>query len=226
MIYHETEHGILHCGDCLDILPTLADKSVDLVLTDPPYGIDIVDSFAKTIKSKSSMFNKSKGIVGSGEWDKCIPQKPIFDLMLKVSLNQIIWGGNYFLEYLNNTRCMLIWDKINGSNPMADAELAWTSFGGSVKMFRMHHFSAGYDAKVHPTQKPVALFGWCINNYSEPNALILDPFAGSGTTAIACIRYKRRYIMIEKEEKYCEIAAKRIETELEQTDIFRDMTCR
>jgi len=226
MIYHETEHGILHCGDCLDILPTLADKSVDLVLTDPPYGIDIVDSFKKTIKSKSSMFNKSKGIVGSGEWDKCIPQKPIFDLMFKVSLNQIIWGGNYFLEYLNNTRCMLIWDKINGSNPMADAELAWTSFGSSVKMFRMHHFSAGYDAKVHPTQKPVALFGWCINNYSEPNALILDPFAGSGTTAIACIRYKRKYILIEKEEKYCEIAAKRIETELEQTDIFREMSCR
>jgi len=117
---------------------------------------------------------------------------------------------------------MLIWDKMNGSNPMADAELAWTSFGGSVRMFRMHHFSAGYDAKVHPTQKPVALFGWCLQNYSNEQDIILDPFAGSGTTAIACIRYKRRYILIEKEEKYCEIAARRIDTELDQTDIFRE----
>jgi len=219
MIYHETEHGILYHGDCLDILPTLADKSGDLVLTDPPYGIDIVDSFAKTIKSNSSMFNKSNGIVGGGEWDKSIPQKDVFDLMLIASKNQIIWGGNYFLEFLKNTRCMLVWDKMNGTNPMADAELAWTSFNSSVRIFRFHHFSSGYDVKLHPTQKPVALFGWCLQNYSKEQDLILDPFAGSGTTAIACIRYNRRYILIEKEEKYCDIAVQRIESELDQTTI-------
>lgn len=220
MIYHETEHGVLYCGDCLEILPTLEVKA-DLVLTDPPYGIDIVDKFKNTLSSNTSMFNKSNGIVGNGAWDHSIPTKDIFDLILQSSLNQIIWGGNYFLEHLRNTRCMLVWDKMNGTNPMADAEIAWTSFTGSVRMFRMHHFSAGYELKQHPTQKPVALFEWCLSKYSKQGNLILDPFAGSGTTAIACIRLNLKYILIEKEEKYCEIAAKRIDAELDQTDLFR-----
>ena len=218
MIYHEAEHGILYHGDCLDIMPRLGVKA-DLVLTDPPYGINIVDSFAKTIKSNSSMFNKSNGIIGSGEWDKSIPKRDAFDLMSIASENQIIWGGNYFLEYLKNTRCILVWDKMNGTNPMADAEIAWTSFSSSVRIFRLHHFSTGYDMKVHPTQKPVALFGWCLQNYSKEHDLILDPFAGSGTTAIACIRLGRKYILIEKEEKYCEIIARRIDTEFDQLTI-------
>ena len=224
MIYHETEHGILYCGDCLDILPTLADKSVDLVLTDPPYGI-----------GESNEKNLSRGKwstptnYGHYDWDKSIPSKEVFDAMISKSKNQIIFGGNYFIEYLTNSSCWIVWDKDNGSSDFADCELAWTSFKTAVRKFRhkwqgmLQENMKEKDKRYHPTQKPVALFGWCLNNYSKPNDLILDPFAGSGTTALACIRYNRRYTMIEKEEKYCEIAAKRIDTELEQLDFLRDL---
>ena len=207
-------------ADCLDILKELPDKCIDLILTDPPYGIDIVDEFSKTIKSSSSMFNMSKGIVGNGQWDKNIPQKEIFDEILRVSKNQIIWGGNYFIEYLHNTRCFLVWDKMNGTNPMADCELAWTSFNSSVRKFNMHHFSKGYGIKQHPTQKPVALFSWCLEKFSKENDLILDCFSGSGTTAIACHNLKRRFICIEKDYDYWKASCERLKEHQSQLRLF------
>jgi site-specific DNA-methyltransferase (adenine-specific) len=176
----------LHNQDCMVAMRGMKDRQFDLALVDPPYGIDIVDQFKKTIKSESSMFNLSKGIVGNGEWDHAIPGKEYFTELLRVSKNQIIWGGNYFIEYLHNTRCLIIWDKMNGTNPMADAEIAWTSFSSSVKMFRMHHFSAGYDAKIHPTQKPVRLYEWILKHYAKPGDTILDTHAGSFSLGIAC----------------------------------------
>ena len=153
--------------DCIEGMKQYPDKYFELAIVDPPYGIDIVDEFKKTIKSSSSMFNKSKGIIGNGEWDKIIPNEDYFNQLFRVSQNQIIWGGNYFINYLYNTRCMLIWDKMNGTNPMADAELAWTSFDKSVRTFRMHHFSSGYDSKIHPTQKPTKLYKWQLQNYAK-----------------------------------------------------------
>ena len=171
--------------DCLEFMRGLPDGFFDLVIADPPYGIDIVDEFKKTIKSTSSMFNLSKGIVGSGKWDKAIPNNEYFDQLKRVSTNQIIWGGNYFLDHLHNTRCLIIWDKMNGTNPMADAEIAWTSFNKSVSIFRMHHFSHGYDTKQHPTQKPVALYKWLLTNYAKPGHKIFDPMMGSQSSRIA-----------------------------------------
>jgi len=230
MIYHETEHGVLYCGDCLDILPTLGVKA-QLLLTDPPYGIgaDLAQNNAAQQRIKAN--GKSKAGRGyklymETDWDSKIPDKELFSLMLISSENQIIWGGNYFTEYLAPSMCWLVWNKGQRNFSLADGELAWTSFDKALRIYDYSRGEALQDGRVHPTQKPVALFGWCLQNYSKEQDLILDPFAGSGTTAIACIRYKRKYILIEKEEKYCEIAAKRIETELEQTDIFRDMTCR
>ena len=218
--YHQTDFGTLYHGNCLDILPTLADKSVDLVLTDPPYGI-----------GESNKKNLSRGKLakptnyGDYDWDLSIPDKRIFDLMLKISKNQIIFGGNYFVEYLKNSSCWLVWDKDNGKSDFADCELAWTSFKTAVRLFKfkwhgmLQENMKDKEKRYHPTQKPVALFVWCLNNYSKENDLILDPFAGSGTTAIACIRTNRKYVMIEKEEKYCEIAVRRIESHLDQTTI-------
>ena len=221
MIYHETEHGALHCGDCLDILPTLADKSVDLVLTDPPYGIGIGSVVGGNNLTTATDYGTHNN------WDNAIPPKQVFDEMIRCSKNQIVFGGNYFIEYLTNSPCWLVWDKDNTGN-FADCELAWTSFKTAVRIFK-HRWNGMLqenmkekDKRYHPTQKPISLFEWCLSNYSEQGNLILDPFAGSGTTAIACIRLNRKYILIEKEEKYCEIAARRIETELDQTDIFRE----
>lgn len=215
----EIENKIIH-ADCMDILKQLPDKCIDLVLTDPPYGIDIVNDFQKSIKSASSMFNMSKGIKGNGEWDKAIPDKKYFDAMLRVSKNQIILGGNYFLEYLHNTRAFLVWDKMNGTNPMADCELAWTSFNSSVRKFSMHHFSKGYGIKEHPTQKPLKLFEWCIKNYSNENDLVLDCFSGSGTTAIACHNLKRRFICIEKDKDYYDASVERLKNAQAQLKLF------
>ena len=169
--------------DCMVGMARYPDKYFDLAIVDPPYGINIVDQFKKTIKSSSSMFNKSKGIYGSN-WDCNIPDKLYFDELMRISKNQIIWGGNYF--NLGSARCYLIWDKMNGTNPMADAELAWTSIDGSVRIFRMHHFSAGYDAKMHPTQKPVALYKWLLTNYAKKGDKILDTHVGSASSLIAC----------------------------------------
>ena len=214
MIYHETEHGILYCGDCLDILPTLADKSVDLVLTDPPYGIG----------ASNKSFRSGKGWADYGDetWDNITPDKSVWLEILRTSLNQIVWGGNYFSDMLPTSMGWLVWNKMQRDFSLADGELAWTSFNRALRIYDYSRGAALQDGKVHPTQKPVSLFEWCLNMSTEQGNLILDPFAGSGTTAIACIRLNRKYILIEKEEKYCEIAAKRIETELEQTDLFRE----
>jgi site-specific DNA-methyltransferase (adenine-specific) len=220
MIYHETEHGILYCGDCLYIMSNMLGMDINLCLTDPPYGI-----------GESNKKNLSRGKFakptnyGDYDWDLSIPDKRIFDLMLKISKNQIIFGGNYFVEYLKNSSCWLVWDKDNGKSDFADCELAWTSFKSAVRIFkyRWHGMLQGNmkqkETRYHPTQKPVPLFEWCLTNYSKQNDTVLDPFAGSGTTAIACIRLGRKYILIEKEEKYCEIAVRRIESELDQTTI-------
>ena len=203
--YYETKLGKLYHGDCLEIMPEL--EPVDLVLTDPPYGLNE--------KLRGGVTGMMKGcfneMVADG-WD-VKPTKKHFKMIFSISDNQIIWGGNYFIEYLRSSQGFFVWNKMNGTNQMADCEMAWTSFEMGSKMFSMHHFSAGYDKKKHPTQKPTKLFIWCLG-HSRNSKNILDPFIGSGTTAIACERLKRKWIGIEIEEKYCEIAAKRIEENL------------
>jgi len=209
--YYETELGKLYHGDCLEIMPEL--EPVDLVLTDPPYGLNE--------KLRSGVTGMMKGcfneMVDSG-WD-IKPSKEHFKNLFSISKDQIIWGCNYFIDYLYPTQCIFVWDKMNGTNDMADCEIAWTSFGMGIKKFSMHHFSAGYDKKKHPTQKPTKLFIWCIE-YSDNKKSVLDPYIGSGTTAIACERLNLRWIGIEIEEKYCEIAAKRIENERKQLKLW------
>ena len=214
--YHETEHGILYHGDCLDILPTLADKSIDLVLTDPPYGIGIDGqklSLNVNPKHNRKLHDKMN-------WDAQIPVFDCFYHMYRVSLNQIIWGANYFVEHLlQGHKGWIVWDKGQHGLTMSDCEIAYSSFDLPTRILTVNRVELLKDKTQHPTQKPLLLFTQLVNNYSKEADLILDPFAGSGTTAIACIRYNRRYILIEKEEKYCEIAAKRIESELDQTTI-------
>lgn len=206
--------------DCMAVMARYPDKYFDLAVVDPPYGIDIVDQFKKTVKSSSSMFNMSKGITGKSEWDKAIPTHKYFTELFRVSVNQIIWGGNYFIKYLDNTRCMLIWDKMNGTNPMADAEIAWTSFTKSVKMFRMHHFSSGYDNKIHPTQKPIKLYNWIYHNYAKPNDKILDTHLGSGSSRIAAHKAGLDFVGCELDKEYFDAQEKRYKEFISQLTLF------
>ena len=198
MIMKEYLNKII-CADSLEIMKQLPDNSIDLVLTDPPYGINI---------TKSQRLVKERWLDCS-EWDKEIPPKEFFDEMIRISKNQIIWGWNYFLDYLWNTRCFLIWDKNNSGRDFADCEMAWTNVDAVARIHKERPQNMDWYKKLHPTQKPKQLFNWCLENYSEPWDIILDCFWGSWTTAVSCIEKWRQYIVIEKEPKYCEIAERR-----------------
>jgi site-specific DNA-methyltransferase (adenine-specific) len=216
----EFKNGTAYLGDCLEIMPTLEQK-FDLVLTDPPYGI----CEAKGKNKSRGVFAVSKDY-GYLNWDDKIPCKEIFDLMFEISNNQIIFGGNYFVEYLKNSPCWIVWDKDNGNTDFADSELAWTSFKSAVRNFKwkwqgmLQQDMKNKEERFHPTQKPIGLFSLILNKYSEVNQTIFDPFGGSGTTALACIKTNRRFVVIEKEPAYFDIICKRIKEEEAQLKLF------
>ncbi len=206
--YHDDDAGItIYHADCRDILPLL--PKVDLVLTDPPYGINYDE-----IQNK----NHESGRISNGgrwkkyeyyAWDKIIPTPEHFKLVLNAGKIIIIWGGNYF--FLPSKCRWLVWNKIQ-RNFMSDGEMAWTNLQGQVEIFDMSRTDAyinNHDGKFHPTQKPVQLMKWCVEQAGEVQT-ILDPFMGSGTTLVAAKQLHRKAIGIEIEEKYCEIAVKRL----------------
>mgnify|MGYP001562625825 CR=1 FL=1 len=194
-------------GDCLEIMKQMPDKCVDLVLTDPPYGIGEDERSADEVGRLSWKVEN--------RWDLTIPSKEVFTEIMRVSKNQIIWGGNYFIENgLKNSRCWLSWYKMQEFSG-ADMELAWTSFDMSSKTFKMSRVEFhGKEKKQHPTQKPLELMKWIIENYANKDDLIFDPFLGSGTTAVAAKQLGRKYIGIEISEKYCEISRQRLRQEV------------
>jgi DNA modification methylase len=200
--YYQDEWATIYNGDCRDILPEL--PKVDLILTDPPYGIGA--SSKKFINGTSATIKKYYEDV---DWDIAPPPKECFDLMFSVSSEQIIWGGNYFWDYLKPTRCFLIWDKTIHGNSYADCEFAWTSLKQVARIKALNMVAANLDGRVHPTQKPLNLMLWCLSLVPKAQT-ILDPFLGSGTTVVASKKLNRKCIGIEIEEKYCEIAAKRL----------------
>jgi len=175
----------LYLGDSLEAMRAMDDNTYDIAIVDPPYGINIVKHMVHDQQS-TSMYGQSWQNNNNALWDSEIPPPEYFTELRRVSRNQIIWGGNYFIDYLSNTKCMLVWNKHNGGNPLADCELAWTSYNKPVRMFTMHHFAAGYGKKIHPTQKPVALYQWILDLYAKPGDRILDTHLGSGSIAIAC----------------------------------------
>lgn len=204
-------------GDCLEFMRKLPDKCIDLVLTDPPYGIGV----GKSQSEWKGVCAKQRGYTAK-TWDEAIPSKEYFAEMTRVSKNQIIWGGNYFTDRLPNSSCWLVWNKLNGENDFADCELAFTSFKKAVRLFefRWQGMLQGdmkhKEARVHPTQKPVPLFSWCLEQYSKPGDIVLDPFSGSGTTAIAAHRLGRRFICVEKDAEYHAASVERLRKEREQ----------
>lgn len=194
----------VYCGDCLELMKEMPDKSVDLVLTDPPYGIGKkwVGGFGNgwgNAREQGKLRNT---------WDDAPPSKNYFDEMFRISKSQIIFGGNYFTEFLPPSRCWIIWTKPERDFSLADAELAWSSFDNVTRVFDGVRSDPN---REHPTQKPLSLMMWCLEKYSKPGMTVLDPFMGSGTTCVACKKLGRNYIGIDKEPAYVEIARKRIE---------------
>lgn len=207
--------------DCINIIKQLPDKCVDLILTDPPYGIN---ESSKNHKSRSKLA-KAKDY-GRKNWDNKIPEKIYFDEMMRVSKRAIIFGGNYFVEYLKNSSCWIVWDKNNGNNDFADCELAWTNFTTAVRKYdwtwngMLQQNMKNKDIRIHPTQKPRGLLEKILLDYSKENDLILDCFSGSGTTAVACYNTNRRFICIEKDKEYYEKSLERLKETKSQIRIF------
>ena len=204
-------NATLYLGDCMDILPTL--DMVDAVITDPPYGIN------KDGQKKSTGGHGGRKAYEFLNWDDSRPDKKIFDLMIEKSEHQIIWGGNYFADWLPPTMKWLVWDKGQRIN-QSDGELAWTSMQSALRIFTINRVELMTDGAQHPTQKPVRLMIWSIDLCQNKPKTILDPFMGSGTTGVAAIQMGRKFIGIEREPKYFEIACKRIEQAVAQPQLF------
>lgn len=211
--YYQDESCTIYHGDCREILSLL--PKCDLVLTDPPYGIKRdkgmgaqgYDGFGNGVKRKPRTYH--------GDWDSERPSPELLKLIAASAPEVIIWGGNYFTDCLPIGRKWLVWDKCQTMPSFSDVELAWTNLDGiALKMLRLNGsgLMAVEQDRVHPTQKPVGLMCWCIQKTTAQ--LILDPFMGSGSTLIASKDLCRKSIGIEIEERYCEIAAKRLAQEV------------
>ena len=230
----------LYLMDCMEGMKTFPDKYFDLAIVDPPYGIGkrILGTWGN---------QKETGINNAVKWDYKPPEEYWIELF-RISNNQIIWGANNFIEHLYSSMGIICWDKMNGTNNLSDFEFAWTSFTDkTARMFRMHHFSAGYDDKIHPTQKPTDLYKWLLKKYVEcskcegtgeiPSTTIdcdvqtcpkckgetmkiIDTHVGSGSSIIAFLDYGCEWIGFEIDPDYHKAASERIKIHKMQTKLF------
>lgn len=199
-------------GDCRLILPSLG--QFDACVTDPPYGIDY---------GKAGRFNATHGWGPwreNCEWDRDRPEKSVFDMILACSKHQIIWGGNYFTDYLPPTMHWLLWDKGQRNFSLADFEIAWGSQKRASRVIDCPRGRAVKDGKEHPTQKPIEVMARCIEELPAKTHSIVDPFMGSGTTGIASLHAGKRFTGIEIDEGYFDIACERIRKAYAQPDMF------
>lgn len=204
-------------GDCLDFMRRLPDKCIDLVLTDPPYGI--------MKKGKNLIENKSDTKDFNVKWDDEIPEKNVFDEIFRISKHQIIWGCQYFTGHLPHFKGPIVWDKKNGASMYADGEMAFSSCSNSLRIIPHQWCGAFKDSErgetpIHPTQKPLYVFKWCLEKYAPENALVFDPFLGSFTTAVACHHYGLNWIGCEKDPDYFRDGSERYKREAEQGFLF------
>ena len=208
--YYQKDGITIYCGDCLEVLPHL--PKVDLVLADPPYGIGFVVPAAVVGKGNRRIQMGGKPPVYGDD-------KP-FDPSHLTGLGRcVLWGANYYSADLPSCGGWIIWDKTGGGrgpdNSFADVEMAWTSFNKTPQIYRhlwkgLVRDSEAGDKVLHPTQKPVALMEWILAKWTERGDTVLDPYTGSGPILLAAKNLGRRAIGIEIEEKYCEIAVKRL----------------
>lgn len=198
----------LWLGDCRDILPTL--PKVDAVVTDPPYGLG--DKWQGHVggEGKWPLFDEE-----AMQWDASVPDN--IPELATLAPQAIIWGGNYF--DLPPVRGWLLWDKIVRQFSSGHAEMAWTTLDQPVRTFNYAHGQLASEGKAHPTQKPLPLMKWCLGFIPDAQT-IFDPFMGSGTTGVAAVQMGRDFIGIEREDRYFEIACRRIEEAQRQGDFF------
>jgi DNA modification methylase len=211
----------LYNANCEEVMPLIS--TVDAVVTDPPYGIN--ESSKKIANRQRSKHGFSKSLAdqkyyGEFSWDKVRPTDELISNIRSKAKYQAIFGGNYF--DLPPTSCWLIWDKLNGSNDFADCEMAWTNWNKAIRKFDWlwnGMIRKNNEERFHPTQKPLELMKWVISLCPQSN-VVFDPFMGSGTTGVACAKLGKKFIGVELDPKYFQIACQRIEKAYQEPDLF------
>ena len=205
----------VYLEDCVKALKRFDDNHFDLAICDPPYGIGA---------NKMQLGNaKDKVYRGENVWDKQTPTAEYWQELFRVSKNQIVWGGNYY--ELKPTKCWLIWDKNNGESDFADGEMAWTSFDKPMRIKKIHWCGSASkwedtNGKIHPTQKPVALYDWLLSNYAKEGDLILDTHLGSGSSRIAAYKGGFNFVGFEIDQEYYDKQEKRFNDFKSQLRLF------
>jgi len=211
--------------DCMELMAECEDNHFDLAIVDPPYGINENGStnHSRGVCAPATVYKSFAG------GDKCAPDENYFYELRRISKNQIIWGANHFIDNIGSSLsgpCWVVWDKMNGKNDFADCELAWTSFKSAVRQFRyrwqgmLQGDMKNKEHRIHPTQKPIALYRWLLQNYAKEGDKILDTHLGSGSIAIACYYHGFDLTGSELDEDYYAAMMERIEKETAQQELF------
>jgi len=216
-------NNVVHLMDCMEGMAQFPDKYFDLAVVDPPYGIgeDGASNHSRGKIAKAKKFTPKN-------WDSLPPEKAYFDELIRVSKNQIVWGANHFISRLPyDSSCWLVWDKDNGLTDFADCELAWTSFKSAVRMFTfkwqgmLQGNMKEKEHRIHPTQKPVALYAWTYHNYLPNGGKVVDTHLGSGSNRIAAYKAGNiEFIGFEVDEEYFDASVKRFEDYARQLKLF------
>jgi site-specific DNA-methyltransferase (adenine-specific) len=216
----------IYQADCMDLLKDNSDNYYDLAIIDPPYGINVDEVMYNDSGTQRGISEAKRGEYELKKWDKSSPNKEYFDEIIRVSKNQIIFGANHFISKIPyDSPCWIIWDKQNGNNGYADCELAWTSFKSAsrkvdLKWNGMLQFDMkNKEKRIHPTQKPIRLYEWILDNYAKPNFKIIDTHLGSFSSAIASHFFGCEFTGIEIDNNYFNNGVKRFMEKTLQTKI-------
>lgn len=202
----------LYNEDCLQAMKAMADNTFDLAIVDPPYGLGKRTTDGGSKRNTQTKFMED---IRRTNWDDSTPTKEYFDELKRVSKNQIVWGGNYF--ELHSYRTFVVWDKMTYVPTMSQVEMAVTSFDSPARLVKIN---SNQRDRIHPTQKPVKLYKWLLENYTDEGDLILDTHLGSGSIAIACHDLKRNLIAYEIDPIYYDKACKRFEQHSKQMQLW------
>jgi site-specific DNA-methyltransferase (adenine-specific) len=207
----------------MDGMKQFPDKYFDLAIVDVPYGIG-ENGDKNYTRSKIARAKDYKAFAGN---DLVAPNEDYFKELMRVSRNQIIWGANHFISKIPyDSHCWIVWDKDNGENDFADCELAWTSFDSAVRRLKyrwsgmLQENMKNKEFRIHPTQKPVALYEWLLSRYAKDGDIILDTHVGSASSLIACYNTNHKFVGFELDEHYYKLSKERLDREMSQMRLF------
>ena len=207
--------SVVYNEDCVEGLKRFSDNYFDLAIVDPPYGIG-----ASSVKFINGTSKTVKPYYKENCWDTERPTEEYFNELKRVSKNQIVWGGNYFADYLGAFRCFICWDKTIHGNSYADCELAWTSFDKVARYYRKNIAQVNSEGRIHPTQKPITLYDFVLKEFAEEGNLILDTHVGSGSSRIACAKAGLNFTGFEIDTDHYEAQEKRFKDFVSQLRMF------